>query len=323
MRVSVIVPAYNAAATIGKCMEGLFRQTFNRDDYEVIVVDDGSEDATVKCLGGFPVKLYRQPNRGPAAARNHGAGGASGDILLFTDSDCVCDQSWIQEMLKPFETPNIAAVKGVYRNAQTSLTSRFAQVEFEERYELLKKSAFIDMVDTYSAAIKREVFEGIGGFDEGFPRANNEDTELSYRLCAAGHKMVFNPNAIVYHLNHPASILKYARQKFWRGYWRMVVYRRYPKKMFKDSYTPQSLKLQILTVFALLFSLALVPVYGPFLYASLFLAAIYVVLTLGFVRFAFSRDRPIGLLSTFYLALRAISIGCGVLYFFKRWDNNG
>ncbi|MBF0539607.1 MAG: glycosyltransferase [Nitrospirae bacterium] len=327
MRVSVIIPAYNAQSTIVRCVEGVLGQVFDRGDYEVIVVDDGSGDATVELLAGLPIRLYRQPNRGPASARNHGAREASGDILLFTDSDCVCDQAWIQEMIRPFDNPDIAAVKGVYGsgslltvagNTQESLTSRFAQVEFEERYEILKKAASIDMIDTYCAAIKREVFEAIGGFDEGFSSANNEDTDLSYRLSIAGHRMVFNPNAIVHHLNHPASILKYARQKFWRGYWRMVVYKRYPQKMLKDSYTPQSLKLQILTVFGLLFFLALTPAYKPFCYVSLFLAAAYVLLTLGFVRFAFSRDRLIGLLSPLYLVLRAISIGCGVLYFFSR-----
>ncbi|WP_040335490.1 glycosyltransferase, partial [Candidatus Magnetobacterium casense] len=318
MRVSVIVPAYNAAATIGRCMDGLFGQTFDRNDYEVIVVDDGSEDATVEVMEGLPIKLYQQPNRGPASARNLGARHASGDILLFTDSDCVCDQAWIQEMVRTLDCPDVIAAKGVYRNAQRSLTSRFAQVEFEERYELLKNAQYIDMVDTYCAAIRRDVFEAIGGFDEGFPCANNEDTELSYRLSAAGYKMVFNPNAVVYHLNHPASVLKYARQKFWRGYWRMIVYKRYPQKMLRDSYTPQSLKLQILTVFALLLSLAIAPVYGPVLYISGVLTVVYAVSTLGFIRFAFSMDRPVGLLSIFYLALRAISIGCGVIYYLIR-----
>ena len=77
------------------------------------------------------------------------------------------------------------------------------------------------------------------GFDESFPVANNEDTDLSYRIAAAGHVMVFNPDAVVSHLRHPDSLRRYIRQKFWRGYWRMIVYRRHPGKMVKDTYTPR------------------------------------------------------------------------------------
>ncbi|MBF0342824.1 MAG: glycosyltransferase [Nitrospirae bacterium] len=316
MKASVIIPAYNAGATIGRCVEAVLNQTFKMNDYEVIVVDDGSEDETVKLLAGLPVKLCRQANRGPASARNHGAREASGNILLFTDSDCVCEQTWIEEMVRPFEDPNIAAVKGVYKNSQDSLTSRFAQIEFEERYEIMSGASTIDMIDTYCAAIRRDVFVRVGGFDEGFHSANNEDTDLSYRLSLAGYRMIFNPHAVVSHLNHPSTVSRYARQKFWRGYWRMVVYKRYPQKMLKDSYTPQSLKLQILTIFATLLLLVLSPLFKPFLYGSMFLITTYFSLTLSFTRFAFSRDRLIGALSPFYLAVRAISIGCGVLYFF-------
>ena len=127
--------------------------------------------------------------------------------------------------------------------------ARFAQVEFEERFDMLKRVGTIDMVDTYSAGFRKEIFLKMGGFDTSFPVANNEDTEFSYRMSKLGYRMVFNPDAIVYHLNHPDTIRKYARLKFWRGYWRMVVYKKFPDKMLKDTYTPQTLKLQILFLF--------------------------------------------------------------------------
>jgi glycosyltransferase involved in cell wall biosynthesis len=198
MKFSIIIPAYNAETTIEKCIQALLSQSVERSLYEIIVVDDGSKDRTADIIRTFPVDYHFQENQGPAAARNKGAQLSKGEIILFTDSDCVPDRFWLEKMTAPFsENPAISGVKGAYKSLQSSLTARFAQAEFEDRFALLKKSDYIDMVDTYSAAFKREVFINAGGFDPSFPVANNEDTELSYRLVSQGHLMVFNPKAFV------------------------------------------------------------------------------------------------------------------------------
>jgi glycosyltransferase involved in cell wall biosynthesis len=315
VKYSVIVPAYNAGKTIGVCLGALSRQSVDAADYEVIVVDDGSKDDTAEIVKTFSVRYLHQANRGPAAARNHGAREARGEIILFTDSDCVPSADWIAAMTKPFGDADVVAVKGAYRTNQRSLTARFAQVEFEERFDLLKRAPSIDMVDTYSAAYRADVFRQTGGFDESFPVANNEDTELSYKLSRMGRKMVFKPDAMVTHLNHPATLGRYARLKFWRGYWRMVVYRRYPDKMMKDSYTPQTLKLQILFLFlagAWLPAMLLWPrdIVYP-LAASLFL---YVLSMAPFALFAIRRDPAVGMLSPLFLSVRAASLGLGFFW---------
>ena len=315
VKYSVIVPAYNAGKTIGDCLGALTHQSLVPAVYEVIVVDDGSKDGTAEVVKTFPVRYFRQANRGPAAARNHGAREAHGEIILFTDSDCVPSAEWIAEMIKPFGDPDVVAVKGAYRTNQRSLMARFAQVEFEERFELLKRAASIDMVDTYSAAYRSDVFRQAGGFDESFPVANNEDTELSYKLSLMGRKMVFNPDAVVYHLNHPDSLRRYARLKFWRGYWRMVVYRRYPDKMMKDSYTPQTLKLQILFLFlavGLLPAMLLWPKGVAYPMAATFF--LYGLSMAPFALLAIRRDPVVGVLSPFFLSIRAASLGLGFLW---------
>jgi cellulose synthase/poly-beta-1,6-N-acetylglucosamine synthase-like glycosyltransferase len=314
-RYSVIVPAYNSGKTIAQCLRALAHQSLSASEYEVILVDDGSNDNTAELVRGFSVRYLRQMNHGPAAARNHGAREARGELVLFTDSDCVPDRDWIAEMVKPFSDPEVVAVKGAYRTNQRSLFARFAQVEFEERFELLKRAPSIDMVDTYSAAYRKTVFDGVGGFDESFPAANNEDTELSYKLSRMGRKMIFNPDALVYHLNHPDSLRRYARLKFWRGYWRMVVYRRYPDKMMKDTYTPQTLKFQILFLFILLGLLPgmlLWPAYvgWPFGVALL----LYAVSMTPFALLAIKRDIIIGAFSPYFLSLRAASLGLGFVW---------
>ncbi len=320
MRYSVIVPAYNASNTIGDCLSALVNQSISMDVYEVIVVDDGSTDRTGEITKRFPVKYLWQTNHGPATARNHGAREAAGEIILFTDSDCVPVNNWIEEMAKPLENSEVVAVKGAYKTSQKSYTARFAQVEFEERFEMLKKADSIDMVDTYSAAFRRNIFWEAGGFDESFPVANNEDTDLSYKLSRLSYKMVFNPDAIVYHLNHPDSIKKYARLKFWRGYWRMVVYKRYPDKMFKDTYTPQTLKLQILFLFLSFACLPLFFISPNFIfYPLIFSISLFALSSLPFTLLSIKKDNAVGALSPFFISLRAASLGLGILWGLMSW----
>ncbi len=315
MEFSIIVPAYNAEKTIDFCLHALFSQSVSRDKYEVILVDDGSTDATASIVSSYPVVYHLQENKGPAAARNQGAFLAEGDIILFTDADCVPDHHWIEQMAAPFmKEDQVSGVKGAYRTRQTLLTARFAQAEFEDRFDLLQKSRFIDMVDTYSAAFKKEIFLEVGGFDPSFPVANNEDTELSYRLVSMGHRLVFNPLAVVYH-THPDTLKKYLRIKFWRGYWRMVVYARYPGKAIKDTYTPTVIKIQTLLLLATMgFMPAGVILSSISPYFFLLFPAGAVLTSLPFSAKVFRTDRILGLLSPVYCLLRAFVFAGGTAW---------
>ena len=315
MMISIIVPAFNAAATLDRCLTSLLEQSFPRDSYEVIVVDDGSTDQTAAIAGRYEVQLIKQINRGPAAARNAGAAICAGEIILFTDADCVPSGEWIEEMYNPFRDDAVVAVKGAYRTEQKEIVARFAQLEFEERFAILERAGHTDMVDTYSAGYRKKVFMDLKGFDTSFPVANNEDTELSYRLAAKGLKMVFNPRAIVYHLGHPDTLRKYARLKFLRGYWRMVVYHRFPKKMVRDIYTPKTLKFQIATLFCLLLSLLITTFGGkPGSVVNIFFLAIYLGSLVPFFIHACKRDIPVAFLSPLLLSVRALSIGSGAAW---------
>ncbi|GAB0147530.1 hypothetical protein McPS_02700 [Marichromatium sp. PS1] len=313
-RVSVVVPAYQAEATLGRCLDALLAQHTAADDYEVILVDDGSRDRTAEIARRYPLRYVHQANAGPAAARNHGARLARGELLLFTDSDCVPAPDWIERMRAPFADPEVMAVKGAYRSDQPQLVARFVQLEFEQRFARLRRRARIDMVDTYSAGYRRAVFVALGGFDPRFPKADNEDTELSYRMAARGMRMVFAPDAVVSHFGHPDSVWRYARLKFSRGYWRMVVYKRHPGKMVADSYTPQTLKLQILAILALAPALALAPWWPR---AALALGgatlAAFLLSATPFLAAAWRRDRRLALAAPALLLVRAAALGGGAV----------
>jgi GT2 family glycosyltransferase len=241
---SVVVPVFNGAATLGACLQALAQQTLPRASYEVIVVDDGSTDDSAAIAARHGAQVFRQANTGAAAARNRGAAAATGEILLFTDADCEPQPDWIESMLAPFADPDVVGVKGAYRTRQRSVVARFAQAEYEEKYARLAERDRIDFVDTYAAAYRRAVYHQAGGFDIAFPRATVEDQELSYRLAAAGHKLVFVPQAVVYH-RHPATPWHYARRKLHLGRWKVRVHARHPARAVRDSYTPWTQKAQM------------------------------------------------------------------------------
>jgi len=320
--VTVVIPAYNATSTIDGCMQSLGEQKGFTGKVEVIVVDDCSTDETVKRLDywrdklsdeHFRIRILRQEkNQGPAAARNRGAQEAGGDFLLFTDSDCVADSHWLAEMINPFENPDVSAVKGAYKTRQKELAARFAQAEFDDRYRLLDKFTYVDVVFSYSAGFRTRVFRDMGGFDPAFPVADNEDTDLSYRLATAGHRIVFNRKAIIYH-HHPDTLKWYLRKKYSRAYWRMLVYKRYPEKAIADTYTPQTLKLEILLAGILLLSLALSLWIPGALWVSAVAAAVFLMLTLPFVMKLEVPGWDLKLAAPLILFARAVVMGAGLV----------
>ncbi len=237
----MIVPARDAAATLPECLHALHNQTIPLD--EIIVVDDGSRDATAQIARDAGASVIVLPvSGGAAAARNVGAAAASGDILLFTDADCAPLPGWAEALLAAFDDPAVAGAKGTYRSRQTSLTARFVQLEYEDRYDRTARFESIDFIDTYSAAYRRDVFEALGGFDPSIIMV--EDQEFSFRVAARGHRMVFVPEAAVYHY-HASDPIAYARKKARIAYWKMIILRRHPRAVLRDSHTPQTLKVQI------------------------------------------------------------------------------
>jgi cellulose synthase/poly-beta-1,6-N-acetylglucosamine synthase-like glycosyltransferase len=308
--ISVIVPAFNAATTIDLCLDALAHQTVSADLYEVLVVDDGSSDDTRARAEAHPgVRLLRQAHAGKSSARNRGAQAARGEVLLFTDADCEPLPDWIELMLAPFADPEVAGVRGVYRTRQRSPVARFAQAEYEEKYDQLARRNRIDFVDTYAAAYRRDVFLAFGGFAPEF--LGCEDQELSFRLATAGHKLVFAPRAAVYH-RHKTTPWGYARRKVPIGYWKVRVHTRHPAKALRDSYTPWTQKAQLLLlpltgVGIVAAALGLVSWWLP---AILALAGLLTTLPLALK--SARQGWQVLLLSPLLALLRALALGVGI-----------
>ena len=319
-QVSVVVPAYNAAETLPACLAALAAQDAASDSYEVILVDDGSTDNTAAIAKAAGVRVIRQPNAGPAAARNRGADAACGQLLFFTDADCAPTPGWITALSAPFADPRVAGAKGAYLTRQTAVVPRFTQLEYQDRYDRMAQAETIDFVDTYSAAYRRDVFAASGGFDPTFPTASVEDQELSFRLAALGHRMVFVGAAQVYHRHNP-TLRAYLRRKFLIAYWKARLARRHPDRMIHDSHTPGVLKLQMLlaplaAVGAGFGLLALILGWRGaqgLLSAAVLVAAAFVLSSAPFLAKVWRRDRAVLPAAVGLLWARALALGAGLL----------
>lgn len=307
---SIVVPVWNGAETLDACLAALAAQDL-QDGHEVIVVDDGSTDGSADVAARHHVTLIRQAHAGAASARNRGARRARGLVLLFTDADCEPSPGWAGQMLAPFADPGVVGVRGFYRTRQRSVVARFAQAEYEEKYDRLRRADGIDFVDTYAAAYRRDLFLSSGGFDPAF--LLDEDQELSYRLAGTGHRLVSAPAAVVYH-RHPARIWAYAQRKLQLARWKVKVHFRHPSRALHDSYTPWTQKAQIV----------LLPLAGGALVAALLgrgsrtvaliLAAAGLLSGLPLTLKAAHQGGQVALAAPFLMLVRALALAMGIAW---------
>jgi glycosyltransferase involved in cell wall biosynthesis len=235
MKVSVVIPAYNAEGTIGEAVVQGLSQTRGSLQVELIVVDDGSTDDTVAIAENAGATVIRQENAGPAAARNRGWQSATGRFICFTDSDCIPTAGWLENLLDGFTDSQVGAVAGSYEIANpSSWLARWVHQEIMERHK--RMPPFIRAFGSYNVAIPRHVLQATGGFDPAYRRASGEDNDLSYRIIKKGYRIAFRPQAKVAHY-HPEKLGRYLKEQYRHGFWRARMYQDHPDMMGGDDYT--------------------------------------------------------------------------------------
>jgi glycosyltransferase involved in cell wall biosynthesis len=234
--VSVVVPAFNAQQTIAHTIQSVLSQDYS-GEIELLVVDDGSTDETPRIVRSFQgVKCIQQVNAGPAAARNRGAADSRGEIIIFTDSDCVAHNDWIRKIVDGFTIEKVGAVCGGYGIANSNnILARCIHSEVLYRHRVLM-SSFPRAFGSYNVGIKREVFFEVGGFNEHYRRASGEDNDLSYKILKSGRRIYFNKTALVDH-HHTTVIKKYLKEQWRHGFWRAKMYADHPSMARGDDYT--------------------------------------------------------------------------------------
>lgn len=317
---SVIIPARDAEATIGRAVAALLDPFAGRRDGhdrpEVIVVDDGSRDRTAAVARAAGARVIAASGDGPARARNLGAAAARGPLLVFTDADCVATPGFLDALIAPFADASVGGTKGAYVTTQTSWVARFVQQEYEERYTRMANRDEIDFIDSYAAAYRRGVFEAVGGFDERYRVPSTEDQELSFRVAERGARLLFVPAARVEHL-HARTPVAYARKKAKIGYYKVATLRRHPGKAIDDAHTPPTLKLQVVLAPLILLGLTrdiAVTATGdsPGLWWSLVPLAPFLASALPLWTRVIRADPAVGLAAPALILLRAVALAVGV-----------
>lgn len=270
--ISVIIPVYNGGINFRQCLSSLSNLA---NVYEIIVVADGDTDASASIAEEFDVKVLRTPSRkGPAYARNFGANVAKGDILLFIDADVTIKPDIINRIQTVFECePDISALIGSYDDAPgaTNFLSQYKNLFHHYTHQTANEEAF-----TFwgaCGAIRRQVFQHVGGFDESYRQPSIEDIELGDRIESAGYRIRLCKDLQVKHLKRWNTVSLLKAEIFYRALpWTELICSR--RKLSNDLNLGVTSRLSVVLVCALLGALIASCWYCEFLFLTLGLAVL-------------------------------------------------
>ena len=216
---SIIIPTFNRAVQLRNCLSAIAALDFPADNFEVIVVDDGSKslpDAIVnKFSKSLKISLLSQKNSGPAAARNNGADRATGQFLVFTDDDCAPATDWLTQIARQIKSTPDALIGGKSINAiPENIFSETSQLLIDYLYDYFESTNRDGRFFTSNnLVVPANLFHKLGGFDSNFPLAAGEDRAFCERWTANGWQSVYLPDAKIYHF-HTLTFAGFWRQHF-------------------------------------------------------------------------------------------------------------
>jgi glycosyltransferase involved in cell wall biosynthesis len=208
---SVVVPVHNGEATLARCLQALATQSLPRDRYEVVVVDDGSSDASARIAASFTNCVLPCSGRSAAAARNVGWRTAKGRWIAFTDADCVPSRSWLAALDSALSEPGRAfgAAGRTFGYQSETSAARFVDLTGGLDAERYLQHPTMPFAPTCNVVYRRDALAAIDGFDERL---------RSYEACDLHTRMVARfPGTFLF---VPRAVVLHQHRSTWPGYWR-------------------------------------------------------------------------------------------------------
>ncbi len=255
-KVSIIVAAYNSQDTIEECLKSILAQHYPADFFEVIVMDGGSKDSTVKLSQKFPIKVVSIRLNAPAAY-NYAMKIAAYPVLGFIDADAKVEVEWLNKVTPHLADPKVAGVSGSIEtwNAENPWAKSIGY-ELKNRYSRIGK--YTGRIATMNLLLKKGVIEEAGGWDEQLP--SQYDTDLGFRISAKGYRIAYEPSAVCYHFNRP-TLQAYYRQQLQYGKNTLKLYFKHGRLAKGDEITDVGMNIQPVLLLAIVasFLLGIVP----------------------------------------------------------------
>ncbi|HPB29909.1 MAG TPA: glycosyltransferase [Candidatus Sumerlaeota bacterium] len=236
--VSIVVPVRNGEALIGDCLESLCALDYPADVREIIVVDNGSTDATASVVSRYSVRLLSEPKTGASCARNTGWRAAVHDLVAFTDSDCVVNKEWLKNLVRNFTDDALGACGGALCPAppRTVIEEYVIHKDILSQERALRDEPISPpFIVTASAMYRRRALEDVGGFDETMTLPC-EDADLAWRVGWKGWRIGYDPDAVAVH-RHRATLGGLLRQIRRYGAGSALLFIRHRRRFGYNSFT--------------------------------------------------------------------------------------
>jgi O-antigen biosynthesis protein len=227
-KVSVVVCAYNAARTLPECLRSLGEVDY--PDYEVILVDDGSKDNTPEIAAEFPqIRYIRQTNHGLSVARNVGAEHATGEIIAYTDADCVADPDWLRCLVQAMQSQQVDAIGGPNITPQSDgWGAQCVAVSPGNPSHVMLDDCRAEHIPGCNMAFRREALLRLGGFDPQYRQAG-DDVDMCWRLLDEGGSIGYASGGFVWH-HRRDTVGAYLKQQIGYGKAEALLHFKHPQR---------------------------------------------------------------------------------------------